>query len=130
MPESSSACRVLVGDDEVEVCRLVGDVVRFSGYSADLVQDGRNLLRLYSSGCYDLIILDTLLVETSGLDVVMRVRNRGDAVPIILMYGARTVPDRVELFAFSYRVDLLRKPFGIADLRTAVARALREPGRD
>ena len=46
-------------------------------------------------------------------------------MPIILMIGPRREPDRVETFAFTYRVHLLRKPFGIGELRDAVDRALR-----
>jgi hypothetical protein len=42
------------------------------------------------------------------------------------MFGPRRETSRVEHFAFTYRVDLLRKPFGVGDLRAAVARALRE----
>jgi hypothetical protein len=49
-------------------------------------------------------------------------------VPIILMSGRE--PDRVEPFAFTYRVDVLRKPFGLGDLRSAVGRALRSDRTD
>jgi DNA-binding response OmpR family regulator len=121
MPDSR---RILVADDETQMCRLVRDTLKGSGYSVDIAQDGRALLKHYNSGDYSLLILDTLLVQTSGLEVVMKLRDRGDPVPIILMFGRG--PDRVEPFAFTYRVDVLRKPFGLGDLRSAVRRALGE----
>ena len=124
MPEARSAARILVGDDETQICRLVRDVLKPSGYEVDVTQDGRDILQRYQSGDYSLLILDTLMVQASGLEVVMKLRDRGDAVPMILMVGPRKEPDRVDTFAFTYRVDVLRKPFGIGDLRAAVDRAL------
>ncbi|MBI3857894.1 MAG: response regulator [Planctomycetes bacterium] len=124
MPEPRSTARILVGDDETQICRLVRDVLKPSGYDVDVVQDGRDILERYNSGDYSLLILDTLMAQASGLEVVMKLRDRGDVVPIILMTGPRREGDRVEPFAFTYRVDVLRKPFGIGDLRAAVERAL------
>ena len=125
MHEPRSSARILVGDDEIQICRLVRDVLRPSGYDVDVTRDGETLLEKYHSGGYALLILDTLMVQASGLEVVMRLRDRGDAVPIILMIGPRKEPDQVETFAFTYRVHVLRKPFGIGELRAAVDRALR-----
>lgn len=125
MPDSRPARRILVADDQTQICRLVRDALKPSGYVIDMTQDGADILRRYQSGDYALLILDTMMVEASGLEVVMTLRDRGDVVPIILMYGPRREPDRVETFAFTYRVDVLRKPFGIGDLRAAVDRALR-----
>lgn len=124
MPEPRSTARILVADDEIQICRLVRDVLKPS-YPVDVTQDGHQLLHRYNSGDYSLLILDTLMVEASGLEVVMKLRDRGDVVPIILMIGPRTDPDRVETFAFTYRVHVLRKPFSIAELRDTVAQALR-----
>lgn len=130
MPDPRSTARILVGDDELQICRLVRDVLQHTGYDVEITQDGRAILDRYHSGDYALIIVDTLMVQASGLEVVMKLRDRGDAVPMILMIGPRQEPDRVETFAFSYRVGLLRKPFGIGDLRSAVERALRNGSPD
>jgi DNA-binding response OmpR family regulator len=124
MPDPRSTARILVGDDELQICRLVRDVLKPS-YDVEVTQDGLKLLERYHSGDYALLILDTLMVQASGLEVVMKLRDRGDVVPIILMIGPRTEPDRVETFAFTYRVHVLRKPFGVAELRETVDRALR-----
>ena len=124
MPEPRSTARILVGDDEIQICRLVRDVLKPS-YDVDVTQDGRKLLDRYHSGDYALLILDTLMVQASGLEVVMRLRDSGEVVPIILMIGPRKEPDRVETFAFTYRVHILRKPFSVGELRETVDRALR-----
>jgi DNA-binding response OmpR family regulator len=123
--ERKAMHRILVGDDETQICRLVRDTLKPSGYEIDVTRDGREVLDRYQAGGHSLLILDTMLVHASGLEVVMKLRDRGDGVPIILMFGPRTEPDRVEPFAFTYRVDLLRKPFGVGELRSVVGRALR-----
>ncbi len=127
MREMSPTPRILVGDDETQIRRLVRDTLKPSGYAVDVTRDGRELLDRYQTGGYSLLILDTMLVHASGLEVVTKLRDRGDGVPIILMFGPRTEPDRVEPFAFTYRINLLRKPFGVVDLRSAVERALNNP---
>jgi DNA-binding response OmpR family regulator len=125
MPGPQTPPRILVGDDEIQICNLVRDVLRGSGYVIDLTQNGRDFLEKYQSGAYDLLILDAIMLQMSGMEVVMKLRDRGDGVPIILMSGPPKSGDRVEPFAFTYRVDVLRKPFGIGDLRSAVTRALK-----
>jgi len=122
--------RILVADDELQICRLVRDVLEPSGHSVDSAKDGREFFQRYRMGDYSLLILDTLLTELSGLDLVTRLRNGGDPVPIILMFGPRKQPRRMESLAHSYRVDLLRKPFGIGELRAAVSHALGEARPD
>ena len=124
MPGPVDTPRILVGDDESQICRLVRDVLKPLGYVIDLTQNGQEFLEKYQAGAYSLLILDAVLLQTSGLEVVMKLRDRGDSIPIILMSGPSRDGDRVEAFAFTYRVDLLRKPFGIGDLRSAVDRAL------
>jgi DNA-binding response OmpR family regulator len=124
MPEPPAPTRILVADDEAQICRLVQDVLEPSGYDIQTARDGRELLQRYRRGGYALLILDTLLLECSGLDVVSKLRDGGDLVPILLMFGPRKQPGRMEDLAFSYRVHLLRKPFGIGELRAAVFRAL------
>jgi DNA-binding response OmpR family regulator len=130
MPGSPIVPRILVGDDETQICRLVQDVLQPGGYTIDFTLNGREFLERYHSGEYSLLILDTLLLHTSGMEVVMKLRDRGDGIPIILMSGPGPERERVEPFAFTYRVDVLRKPFGVGDLRGAVQRALGAPRRD
>ncbi|HVR84098.1 MAG TPA: response regulator [Planctomycetota bacterium] len=124
MPGPQEPPRILIGDDEFQICRLLQDVLSSVGYLIDVTQTGREFLDKYRSGAYSLLILDTVLLHTSGLEVVMKLRDRGDGIPIILMSGPSREADRVEPFAFTYRVDVLRKPFGVGDLRSAVGRAL------
>jgi DNA-binding response OmpR family regulator len=124
MPGPQDLPRILVGDDESQICRLVRDTLTPGGYLIDVTRNGRELLGKYGPGKYSLVILDTILQHTSGMEVVMKLRDRGDTVPIILLSVPSRDVDRVGPFAFTYRADVLEKPFGAADLRSAVGRAL------
>jgi DNA-binding response OmpR family regulator len=130
MSGSPTAPRILVGDDDSEICRLVGDILQQDGYSIDQTDDGLDVLQRHDAGGYSLLILDALLTHTSGMEVVMKLRDRGDRIPILLLSGSGPESGRVEPFAFTYRVDVLRKPFGVGELRAAVGRALGAPRQD
>ncbi|HXG61690.1 MAG TPA: response regulator [Planctomycetota bacterium] len=118
-----SAGRVLVGDDEAGVrdflCRGLGR----AGYAVEACTDGREVLRRYRPGVHALLILDVSLPRETGLEVVAKLRDGGDAVPIILLAAAPEGARRAAAFAFAYRLGLLQKPFGWAELRRAVERA-------
>lgn len=124
MPGPQEPPRILVGDDEHQICGLVRDVLEPGGYTVEIAQDSRDLLDRRLLGRYSLFILAAVLRQTSGMELVMKLRDRGDRIPIILMSGPPHEPEKLEPFAFTYRVDVLRKPFGVRDLRSAVDRAL------
>lgn len=121
---AAPAPRILVGDDDPQIRKLVRDVLQSLGYVIDTAQNGGEFLDKYRGGDYSLLIVDTVMSPTSGMEVVMKLRDQGDNVPIMLLSVPTKDGDRVEPFAFTYRVGVLRKPFGVGDLRTAVQRAL------
>lgn len=101
------------------LCRGLGR----AGYAVEACTDGREVLRRYRPGVHALLILDVSLPRETGLEVVAKLRDGGDAVPIILLAAAPEGARRAAAFAFAYRLGLLQKPFGWAELRRAVERA-------
>ena len=114
-----TARRILVADDEPRVRQVVSDILG-PRFDIETAESGHDVLRLYHEGQYDLLILDAGMRSLSGMEVVTRVREDGDRIPIILMTGAPEGVPKVGAFAFTYRIQLLRKPFGVQDLRSAV----------
>lgn len=112
---------MLVADDEPLVLRLVRDVLG-PFHRVESTASGRDVLRLYHEGDFDLLILDAGLRSLSGMEIVSRLREGGDGVPIILLTGSAEGVNREGSFAYTYRVGLLRKPFGVRDLRSVVER--------
>lgn len=117
------APRVLVADDEPLLLRLVRDILK-SAYEVRATESGREALQLHRESRYDALILDSSLSSLSGVEIVTRVRDRGDRVPIILMTSEPPGAGRLDPFAFAYRVNILRKPFGVRDLQDALDRAV------
>ena len=105
------------------VLRLLRDILK-SGYEVESTDSGREALALHRECRYDALILDSSMRSLSGVEIVTRVRDRGDRVPIILMTSETPRSGRLDPFAFAYRVDLLRKPFGVRDLQDALDRAV------
>ena len=68
--ETGDSLRVLVVDDDVELCRLMKEYFARVGYEVEFAHDGRNGLQRALSGKHDLIILDGMLPFLDGLDVL------------------------------------------------------------
>ena len=114
---------MLVADDEPMVLRLLRDILQ-SDYRVESTDSGREALHLHRESRYDALILDSSMRSLSGVEIVTRVRDRGDRVPIILMTNETPRRGRLDPFAFAYRVDLLRKPFGVRELHDTLDRVV------
>ncbi len=119
--------RILIVDDEPEMVRGLQDNLRFEGYQTLAATDGREGLRLALQDALDLIILDIMMPELSGWDVLRALRQKGVDVPVILLTARGEEVDRVlglELGADDY----VTKPFSLRELLARVRAVLRRPG--
>ncbi|MDH5373147.1 MAG: response regulator transcription factor [Acidimicrobiia bacterium] len=122
--------RVLVVDDEPMVREVVTRYLEHDGFLVTAVEDGRAALKAVKTSAPDLIVLDIMLPEIDGLDVLTQLRLSGD-IPIILLTARTSEADRIlglELGADDY----VLKPFSPRELtarvRSVLRRSAREPG--
>jgi len=108
---------VLVADDEPPILDLVGEVLSAAGYDVRLATDGLEALDQALSTRPDLVLTDFRMPNLDGLGLAERLRERHHALPILLMSAA---PPSV----ISPGIGVIRKPFDIPQLVTAVADAL------
>jgi DNA-binding response OmpR family regulator len=104
--------------------RLLGKLLRESGFAVDVVGSGEAALEQTRMGGCDLVVLDILLPGTDGLRVCRELRKEGFTAPILMISALGEIADRVrglELGADDY----LPKPFAIEELRARVAALLR-----
>jgi CheY-like chemotaxis protein len=89
------ARRILIVDDDRELCELVSELLRGEGFDVDCHFTGAGAADLATSGAYALVILDVMLPERNGFEILRDVRRRS-AVPIILLTarGEDVDPDR------------------------------------
>lgn len=117
------AARVLVVDDEPTVREVVVGYLRRDGHEVFEAGDGALALELFEAERPDLIVLDLMLPQVNGLDILRKVRAAGD-IPVIMLTARADESDRVaglELGADDYVV----KPFSPRELAARVNGVLR-----
>jgi len=105
---------LLVEDDE-----LLGDGLcvglKQAGYTVDWLTDGRQAVSALSSEKFDLVVLDIGLPGLTGLEVLQKMRQRGDKTPVLILTSRDSVDDRVAGLD-SGADDYLIKPFDLDEL--------------
>lgn len=116
--------KILIVEDEEAIARFVELELRHEGYDVVKAADGRSGLSLAENGGCDLVLLDIMLPELSGLEVLRRLR-RTSTVPVIMLTARDTVMDKVSGLDMGAD-DYITKPFAIEELLARVRSALRK----
>lgn len=118
--------RILVIDDDVELCGLVTEFLGPEGFQVEAVHDGKSGLDRATTGDYLLIVLDVMLPGMNGFDVLRRIRDKSK-VPVLLLTARGEDVDRIvglEIGADDY----LPKPFNPRELVARIRAVLRRSG--
>lgn len=120
--------RVLIIDDDEELCDLVSEYLTVEGFQTECIHDGESGLKRAGSGDYDLAILDVMLPKMNGFDVLRNLREKSD-VPVLMLTARGEDMERIvglEIGADDY----LPKPFNprelVARLRAILRRSSHE----
>lgn len=119
--------KLLVADDEKELCRALESVLTRQGYSVNIVNNGSDALSHGLCGDYDGIILDVMMPAPDGLEVLRQLRENGVLTPVILLTARSEVEDRVAGLDAGAD-DYLPKPFAMSELLARVRAMLRRKG--
>jgi len=123
-----SAARILIIDDDFELCTLVSEYLAAEGFRVEAVHDGETGLQRATVGNYLLIVLDVMLPGMSGFDVLRRVRATS-RIPVLLLTARGEDVDRIvglEIGADDY----LPKPFNPRELVARIRAILRRSAAD
>jgi DNA-binding NtrC family response regulator len=115
--------RILVVDDEEIVLRSVLRVLGESGYDLETARNGADALKRIDEAAFDLLLLDIMMPQVDGLEVLQRVKESHPDVEVVMITGLAQVQTAVrsmKLGAFDY----LPKPFEPDELKRVVERAL------
>ena len=123
--------RVLVIDDDVGLCELVGEYLQPEGYTVEAIHNGERGVDRALAGEHDLVVLDVMLPGTNGFDVLRRIRAKS-RIPVLMLTARGDDVDRIvglEIGADDY----LPKPFNPRELTARIRAILRrtrfdEPG--
>ena len=115
---------ILLVEDDPKLSKFVASELGLEGYQVTVANNGIDGLAIARESQPDLIILDWMLPEISGLDVCTRLRKTGIQIPIIMLTAKDEVPDRV-MGLNAGADDYLTKPFSIEELLARIKARLR-----
>ena len=116
--------KVLVVDDEPFLREAVASSLRFLGFEVSTADNGTQTLRLARDRPFDLVVLDVMLPDTDGFEVVRRLRQDGCQVPVIFLTARDTQADKVAGLTIGGD-DYVTKPFGLEELAARIRSVLR-----
>ena len=119
--------RILSDEDEEKIARFVELELKHEGYAVDKVTNGRDGLSAAQSGTYDLMLLDIMLPELSGFEVLRRLR-RSSGLPVILLTARDAVMDKVAGLDGGAD-DYITKPFAIEELLARIRLVLKKSAK-
>ena len=116
--------RILLVEDEDKVSRFVARGLVAERFAVDTARNGKVGLELAETYQYDLVILDLMLPEMSGGDLLRRLRRSNSQTPVLILTARDSLSDKVEHFEAGAD-DYLTKPFAFAELLVRVKALLR-----
>ena len=121
------SAKILVVDDEEDVLEIMDVILSVEGYEVAQAKDGNEALELMDDNNYDIVILDVMMPNKSGLEVVrdMKKNKRLRNVPIII-FTALGTSVRMMLNEENQADDYIQKPFSRKDVVNKIEKILRK----
>jgi len=116
--------RILLVEDEKKVADIIERGLKAERFAVDICHNGRDGWQMANTYDYDLLILDLMLPEMSGTEILEKVRRKNQSVPILILTARDGMADKVKNFE-SGADDYLTKPFAFAELLVRVKALLR-----
>ncbi len=124
--DNTGTMRILVVEDEARLARLISRVLAEEGYAVETQDNGRQALVLALAEEFDLLIVDWMLPEVSGVQLVRRLRAAEVGTPALMLTARDQIEDRVEGLDAGAD-DYLPKPFAFPELLARVRALTRRP---
>jgi two-component system OmpR family response regulator len=126
--DGSAEARLLVVEDEEMILELLSGSLRFAGFDVVTAASGAEALRAVTASRPDLVLLDVMMPDGDGFEVVRRMRSSGPDVPVIFVTARDGVQERVAGLALGGD-DYVTKPFSLDEVLERIRAVLRRTGR-
>jgi two-component system, OmpR family, alkaline phosphatase synthesis response regulator PhoP len=120
---------ILIAEDDLAILTGLSMSLRYEGFEVLQAQDGRTALQKVLDEAPDLVVLDIMMPEMNGYEVLEELRARGSTTPVVVLSAKGLEPDKIlglNLGADDYVV----KPFGLQELVARIRAVLRRRFRD
>ncbi len=115
--------RILVVDDEPEMCHLIKQILKREGYQIDVSFSGIEALQKIKSFNYHLLLTDLEMPEVDGIELTRKAKKQNPEIRVIMVTGNATVD--ADIRSLRHKIDgYIRKPFNISKLRKVVRQTL------
>ena len=118
--------KILIADDEKDLCRALAVILEHAHYLTDTVHDGEEALYYALNGHYDAMILDIMMPKLDGVEVIKALRSRGSSLPVLMLTAKDQLDDKVTGLRAGAD-DYLSKPFETEELLARLEALLRRP---
>jgi DNA-binding response OmpR family regulator len=110
--------RVLIVEDDLDIAELERDYLQLNGYKAEICQDGLEGLKRAVSGRYDVVVVDLMLPQKDGYEIIREIRKSRE-IPVIVVSARNEDIDKIRGLDFGAD-DYLTKPFSPAELTARI----------
>jgi response regulator RpfG family c-di-GMP phosphodiesterase len=115
--------KILIVDDESSICELIEAYLKKKGYEVARAGNGSDALAIVKSGSIDLVVTDIKMPGMSGIELLQKIREYSNTLPVLLATGFPTMETAIEaLKAGAY--DYIAKPFHFEEIGEKIRRAL------
>lgn len=121
--------KILIVEDDEKIARVIQLELEFESYDVSNAYTGKEALDKYEEENFDLILLDVMIPELSGLEVLRRIRQKDETIRIIMLTARDAVMDKVSGLD-SGANDYMTKPFEIEELLARIRAQLKQNGID
>ncbi|MCI8410073.1 MAG: response regulator transcription factor [Lachnospiraceae bacterium] len=118
--------RILLIEDEEELCYSLSFQLKNTGYMVDTCKDGADASYYITQNIYDLILLDCMLPHVDGLTILKKLRASGDSTPVIFLTALGELDDKITGLEAGAD-DYLVKPFAFEELAARIRCITRRP---
>lgn len=116
--------KILIVEDETKIARVIRLELEYEGYEVEIAETGKDGLAKFHQTRHDLVLLDVMLPELNGMEVLRRIRASEDNTPVILLTARDSIPDKVSGLDQGAN-DYITKPFQIEELLARIRASLR-----
>ena len=127
MSKAVAPMRVLVVDDDREICDYMETFLSKDGLEVKTLSDPDKVADEVKAGGYHLVVLDLMMPKVDGVEVLQRIRKVDSDVAVVIFTGYPTLDSAVQSMKLD-AVDYLKKPFDPDEFREVVGRVMRKKG--
>jgi two-component system OmpR family response regulator len=127
VPRMPRVLRVFVVDEEAPITQLLSLALRMEGWDVRVFATGRTAIDAAVEAAPDAILLDMMLPDISGVEVVAELRRAGVAAPVLFLTGRDSLEDRLAAFGAGAD-DYVTKPFGLEEVVQTLRELFRRRG--